>query len=440
MDVEVVAVGSELVDGLSADSNSSWLARAVAARGAQVRRVTLVGDDQERLAAVIGEAIDRADVVVVGGGLGPTSDDVTREALAEALGVPLRRDPGLARSVRSWFAAHGREMSENNLRQADVPEGAEAIPARVGTAPGLRARRGRTTIFLLPGVPVEFREMAERAVLPALGEAERVASDLVVEVHGRSESAVAHAMAGWERELAAERASVAYLASPLHGVEIRIRRYGAPAALEAARAHDAAALQALFGSDLAGPPGVGLEEAVHRALAAGGWTLAVAESLTGGMVASRLVAVPGASRHFVGGVVAYHPEVKQTVLGVPPGPVVSAVAVRAMADGVRRLCGADVGLSLSGVAGPEEEEGQPIGTLFVGRAGPGEEIDARRFVLGGPDRTAIRTRAATSALDLLRRALADRVRSVDGGAGRTGRRAAGEVGETGGGPASFGVP
>lgn len=417
MDVEVVAVGSELVDGLSADTNSAWLARAVATRGAQVRRVTLVGDDRERLAGVLGEAIGRADVVVVGGGLGPTSDDVTREALAQALGVPLRRDPELVRALRSWFADLGREMSENNLRQADVPEGAEAIPARAGTAPGLRVMRGRTTVFLLPGVPAEFREMAERAVLPALGEAERVVSDLVVEVHGRGESAVAQAMAGLERELATEGASVAYLASPERGVQIRIRRHLPPAALEAARARDAAALQALFGLDLAGPPGVGLEEAVHRALAAGGWTLAVAESLTGGMVASRLVALPGASRHLKGGVVAYQVEVKQRVLGVPPGPVVSAPAVRAMAEGVRRLCGADVGLSLSGVAGPEEEEGQPVGTVFVGRAGPGDEIDARRFVLTGADRTAIRTRAGSVALDLLRRALAPRSDTSGAGAG-----------------------
>jgi nicotinamide-nucleotide amidase len=367
---EIVAVGTELLLGQIVDTNSSWMGEQLAAIGIEHLRQTKVGDNLERIVAAISEALERADAVIVCGGLGPTQDDITRDALARVMGVELERRPELADVIRRMFEARGRAMAENNLRQADVPRGASVIEQRTGTAPGLICPVGPKVVYAVPGVPYEMQEMLERAVLPDLSLRAGVTGVIlsrVLRTWGESESGLAERLQGRIDALdASGNPTIAFLASGIEGIKVRITAKG-DTATEAQELLDAeaAAVRAVLGRIVFSSDDETMEAVVGGLLLARGQTLAVAESLTGGMVASRLVAVPGASEWFRGGVVSYASEVKHEVLGVPEGPVVSEAAAIAMADGVRRLLGADVGLATTGVAGPTEMEGQPPGTVWL---------------------------------------------------------------------------
>ncbi|MEO7427919.1 MAG: competence/damage-inducible protein A, partial [Acidimicrobiales bacterium] len=387
MRCEVVAVGTELLLGQIVDTNSSWMGEQLARRGIEHLRQTKVGDNLGRIVEVLREALGRADAVIVCGGLGPTQDDITREAIAEVMGVELVRHEELAIVIRDLFERRGRTMPENNLRQADVPVGATAIKQRTGTAPGLICPVGDAVIYAVPGVPYEMREMLERAVLPDLERRAGVRQIFVsrtLRTWGESESRIAELLG--PRIVALDEAgnpTLAFLASGIEGIKVRLTARGdtAPAAnalLDAEEVEVRAVLGDLVFSGADEP----MEAVVGRLLVERGLTMAVAESLTGGLVASRIVAVPGSSEWFRGGVVAYDSQVKQDVLGVPEGPVVSEAAAMAMADGVRRLLGADVGLSTTGVAGPAEQEGQPPGTVWLGLA-IGDQVDAVHVRLPG---------------------------------------------------------
>jgi nicotinamide-nucleotide amidase len=405
---EIVAVGTELLLGQIVDTNSSWMGERLALRGIEHLRQTKVGDNHQRIVDAITEALTRADAVIVCGGLGPTQDDITREAIASVMGVELVRRDELADVIRELFASRGRTMPDNNLRQADVPDGATVIEQRTGTAPGLICPVGDKVVYAVPGVPYEMREMLERAVLPDLAERAGVQVSIVsrtLRTWGESESRVAELLGPRIDALdATGNPTIAFLASGIEGIKVRLTaRAGTVAEADELLAAEEAEVRAVLGGLVFSAADEPMEAVVGRLLHERGWTLAVAESLTGGLVASRLVAVPGASAWFVGGIVAYASDVKHDLLDVPPGPVVSEASAKAMADGVRRRLGADVGLATTGVAGPTEQDGQPPGTVWLGMA-VDDEVTAVQVRLPG-DRERVRQMSVITLLDRLRHRL-----------------------------------
>jgi nicotinamide-nucleotide amidase len=405
---EVVAVGTELLLGQIVDTNSSWMGQQLALRGIEHLRQTKVGDNQGRIVEVLRDALGRADAVIVCGGLGPTQDDITREAIAEVMGVELMRHDELVAAIRDLFTRRGRAMPENNLRQADVPVGATPIEQRTGTAPGLICPVGDKVVYAVPGVPYEMREMLERAVLPDLERRAGVRQVFVsrtLRTWGESESRIAELLGPRIEALdVAGNPTLAFLASGIEGIKVRLTaRADTAAEADALLDAEEAEVRAVLGSLVFSGRDEPMEAVVGRLLVEQGLSLAVAESVTGGLVASRIVDVPGSSEWFRGGVVAYDSQVKFDVLGVPEGPVVSEASALAMADGVRRLCRADVGLSTTGVAGPTEQEGHPPGTVWLGLA-VGDDVSAVQIRLPG-DRDRVRQMAVISLMDRLRHRL-----------------------------------
>ncbi|MGH8981523.1 MAG: competence/damage-inducible protein A, partial [Acidimicrobiales bacterium] len=428
MRVEIVAVGTELLLGQIADTNGQWLGEHLAAAGVDSYFHQAVGDNRARIVTALRTALARGDALIVCGGLGPTQDDITRDAIAEVMQVPLVRDGQIARRIEALFSARGRSMPQSNLRQADVPRGATVIEQTRGTAPGLICPVGQKVVYLVPGVPHEMAEMFERAVLPDLrrrmtvsGEEEGVITSRVLRTWGTSESALAETLQGRIDALDAAASggtvTLAFLASGIEGLKVRLTARARDAAraralLDAEEQEVRAVLADTLGDVVFGTDEETMEQAVAAVLVERGLSLGVAESLTGGLIASRLVDVPGASSWFRGGVVAYDAAVKHSVLGVPDGPVVSAGAAVAMAEGARRVLGADVGLGITGVAGPDHQEEVAPGTVFVGLAFSGSPSLDRELHLPG-DRARIRQYSAISALDLLRRTLVTPEHAID---------------------------
>ena len=431
MRIEIVAVGTELLLGQIADTNSAWLGEHLAAAGVDSHFHQAVGDNHDRIVLAFRTALARSDGIIVCGGLGPTHDDITREAIAEVMNVPLHRDEEVVERIRTMFAARNREMPDSNLRQADVPAGAATIPQTKGTAPGLICPLGQKVIYAVPGVPYEMADMFERGILPDLrqrmeqrGESTGIIVSRVLRTWGMSESGLADVLADHiealdrpadsttDDDIGSGTATIAFLASGIEGIKVRVT-VRAPDQATADRRLDAeeveirGILTAASGDVVFGVDDQAIEHAVASALAVDGLTLGLSESLTGGLASSRLVNVPGASTWFRGAVVSYASEVKFDVLGVPEGPVVSEAAARSMAEGARRVLGADVGLSITGVAGPDPQDDQPPGTVFVGLAVEGRETEAVAFSVPG-DRDRVRQYATIAALDLLRRRVVDR--------------------------------
>ena len=418
MRVEIVAVGTELLLGQIADTNSAWLGDHLAAAGVASHIHQAVGDNHDRIVLALRTALARSDAVIMCGGLGPTHDDITRDAIAEVMNVPLERDAASVERMRTVFSSRGREMPDTNLRQADVPVGATVIPQTKGTAPGLICPVGHKVVYAVPGVPYEMSDMFTRGILPDLerrmaevGERSGVIASRVVRTWGMTESALAEVLQGRIDELGADPGgpTIAFLASGIEGIKVRVTVRGADADDVAARldAEEAVVRRILddAGGDVVfGVDDEAIEDAVAAAVLGRGLTLGLAESLTGGLAASRLVNVVGASAWFRGSVVSYASDVKFDLLGVAEGPVVSAAAAEAMADGARRVLGADVGLAITGVAGPDPQDGQDPGTVFVGLALPGTATESVAMRLPG-DRDRVRQYATISALDLLRRRL-----------------------------------
>lgn len=416
MRVEIVAIGTELLLGQIQDTNSAWLGEQLAAAGIDSHFHQAVGDNPRRMVMALRTALSRSDAVIVCGGLGPTQDDITREAIAEVMNVDLVVDEGIVTVIAEMFSSRGREMSDNNRRQAEVPVGASIIPQTRGTAPGLICPVGNKVVYAVPGVPYEMSDMFERAILPDLrarigDEDAAVIRSRVLRTWGTSESGLAevvgprfdhHASAG-------AGVTVAFLASGIEGIKVRLTakardEQAAIALLDAEESEVLALIEERFGDIVFGRDDETMEHAIAALLIDRGLTLGLAESLTGGLIASRLVAVEGASAWFRGGIVSYATEVKQDLLDVPSGPVVSAPAAEAMAAGAVRRLGSDIGLSVTGVAGPATQDGQPAGTVFVGLSLPGRGTESFELRLPG-DRPRVRSYAAISALDALRRAL-----------------------------------
>jgi nicotinamide-nucleotide amidase len=411
MRCEVVAVGSELLLGQIVDTNSAWMGEQLALAGVDSHFQTKVGDNLGRMVLALRTALARSDAVIVCGGLGPTQDDITREAIAEVMNVSLVRDDSIAERIREMFAARGREMAENNLRQADVPLGAKVIDQVRGTAPGLICPVGHKVIYAVPGVPYEMTEMMERAVIPDLKARIGVSATIVsrtLRTWGLAESALAEKLEPRLRALDDTdedgAPTIAFLASGIEGIKVRVTVKQPDAESARQRLHaEEAEIRALLGDLVFGADDETMEDAVGHLLRTRELTLGLAESVTGGLVASRLTNAVGASDWFRGSIVSYASEVKFDLLDVPVGPVVSEAAAKAMADGARKVLGADIGLAVTGVAGPAEQDGQPVGTVFFGLAmnGAAEAVQVR---LPG-DRDRVRQFAAISLLDLLRRRL-----------------------------------
>jgi nicotinamide-nucleotide amidase len=412
MRCEVVAIGTELLLGQIVDTNSSWIGEQLALGGIDCLHQTKVGDNRDRIVAAIREGLGRADAVICCGGLGPTHDDITREAIAEVMGVELVTDHEALARIESMFAGRGRAMPANNKRQAEIPDGASLIEQQPGTAPGLVCPVGDQVVYAVPGVPYEMQEMVTGTVLADLrrrGGQSSVIRSRVVRTWGQSESALAELLEARIGEIdgagtGGTAATLAFLASGIEGIKVRVTAK-APTAEEAGAVVDAevAVVAALLGDMVFSTDDETMETVVLRLLVEQGLTVGVAESVTGGLITARLTDVPGASDALRGGLVAYDGAVKHHLLAVPGGPVVSDDAARAMAEGVCELLGTDVGLATTGVAGPTRQEGVPVGTVHVGTCVDGESA-ALMLRLPG-DRERIRQFATISALDLLRRQL-----------------------------------
>jgi len=408
MRCEIIAVGTELLLGQIVDTNSAWMGEHLALAGIDSHYQTKVGDNFERMVSSIRLGLERSDAVILCGGLGPTQDDITREAIAEVMGVTMVRHPEIGERIRAMFAARGREMADNNLRQADVPEGATVIAQMPGTAPGLVCPVDGKILYAVPGVPHEMRDMLIGTVIPDLQRRAGIAAAIksrVLRTWGHSESGLAEMLAGRIAELdAVGNPTLAFQASGIEGIKVRITAKAAGAEeAESILAAEEKLLRGIIGDAVFGVDGDTMESVVMDRLRERGLTLGVAESLTGGLMGARFTAVAGASDVFRGGIVSYASDVKFSLLGVPEGPVVSAEAARAMAVGARRVLGADVALATTGVAGPTEQEGQPVGTVIVGLAMDGVS-EAQQLQLPG-DRQRIRQYAVISAVNLLRHRL-----------------------------------
>ena len=409
MRCDVVAVGTELLLGQIVDTNSSWIGETLAASGIDSLLQVKVGDNLARMTTVLQRTLADADAVIVCGGLGPTHDDITREAIAAVMGTTLEHDESIAAVIRHMFESRGRRMADNNLRQAQVPVGATVIPQTRGTAPGLICPVGDKVIYAVPGVPHEMKDMVERAILPDLltrsGEPSVIVSR-TLRTWGDSESGLNERLDGVIARLdEVGNPTLAFLASGWEGLKVRLTAKAAT--------HDGAValldqwdteVRATIDDVVFGVDDDTMESVVLELLRDRGLTLGLAESVTGGLVAGRLTGVAGASDVFRGAVVSYASEVKFDVLGVPEGPVVSETAAAAMAVGARRVLGADVALSLTGVAGPAEQDGMPVGTLCVGIVIGDAEPVTRTLRLPG-QRDQMRQMSVISALDLLRRTL-----------------------------------
>lgn len=413
MRAEIVGVGTELLLGQITNTNARWMSERLAEIGVDVLHHQVVGDNLDRIVEAMRLAATRADVMLVTGGLGPTGDDITRDALARFMGVGMVRDPGIEAFLFERFAGFGRgAMPANNLRQADVPDTSQPIMPQQGSAPGLIARLGDgTRCYLMPGVPDEMVEMMEGTILPELAAlvGSGVVRSRVLRCTGIGESRVAEIL----EDLfdASSDPSVAYLAS---AGEVKVRltaRATDDAAADAKIAPLAQEVAVRLGDAVFTTADESLEQAVGRLLKVNGLTLACAESLTGGGIGERLTSVPGASEYFVGSAVVYTASAKEGVLGVRretlegSGPVSEACA-REMAGGARALFGADIAVSVTGAAGPDPHGGEEPGSVWMA-LDAGDVRHARGYVSPG-ERERVRRWAEQAALDLVRRHLEGR--------------------------------
>ncbi len=412
MRVDVVAVGTELLLGQIVDTNSAWLGEQLAAHGFDSLLQVKVGDNLGRVEAAFRRALADADAVIVCGGLGPTHDDLTRDAIARVMGVELVTDDVIVERIRQMFASRNRYMPDNNLRQAHVPVGASVIEQTRGTAPGLicpvMIDGVEKVLYAVPGVPHEMKEMMERAILPDLharsGEVAVIASR-TLRTWGDSESGLNERLDPIIAELdALGNPTLAFLASGWEGLKVRLTakastRGGVDALLD----QWSDRVQEIVGPHVFGFDDDTMESVVLQLLRERGLSLGLAESVTGGLVAARLTGIAGASDVLRGSIVSYASEVKYDLLDVTIGPVVSESAAIEMALGAQRVLGSDVALALTGVAGPTEQDGMAVGTLCIGLVTRDHRVSTTTRLPG--QREQMRQMSVITSLDFLRRHL-----------------------------------
>jgi nicotinamide-nucleotide amidase len=408
-DAEIIAVGSEMLTSQRIDTNSLYLADQLNTLGVEVRRKLIVGDDRPLLTAAVQQALEHAAIVILTGGLGPTEDDVTREAVATALGRPLAFHQEIADEIEERFRRRQRKMAEINMRQAYAMQGAQILKNTNGTAPGQWVEHDGRLVILLPGPPGEMKPMFANECRPRL--IQRLPTQVIrtrfYRVTGLTESDLDALIAPVYTKFT--NPSTTILASP-GDIQIHLRaRCASVDEAEQLLAEVAAPIEELLGKHLFSRNGDSLEAIIGELLRQRGATLSIAESCTGGMVGERITGVAGSSDYFMGGFVTYSDRLKTELLGVPPELIaqhtsVSKEVAGAMAAGARTRTGSTFGLSITGEAGPESSTGAPVGTIFLGFAGPDGPPEALRFGMPG-DRTRIRGFATQAALDLLRRRL-----------------------------------
>jgi nicotinamide-nucleotide amidase len=407
-DAEIIAVGSEMLTSQRLDTNSLFIVDQLNSLGVEVRRKLIVGDDRETVAAAVRDALAHASIVIVTGGLGPTEDDLTREAVAQALGRTLVFSQELADAIEERFRRRGRKMAANNQRQAMLIEGAEALPNPNGTAVGQwLVDSPERIIMLLPGPPGELKPMFAAECVPRL--AQRLPAQVIrarlYRVTGMTESDLDQLIAPVYSKYA--NPSTTILASP-GDIQVHLRaRCDTADEAERLLAEVGDPVAELLGDRIFSRNGDSLEAVVGELLRSRGATVVVAESCTGGMIAERITSIAGSSAYFAGGFIVYSNRMKEDLLGVDPAliarhGVVSEEVARAMAECARARSGATYAISTTGEAGPDSSTGVPVGTVYAGIAGPDGEVEARRFNLPG-DRTRIRMFATQGALDYLRR-------------------------------------
>ena len=410
MRCEIVAVGTEILLGQIIDTNSAWIAERLAETGVDCHFQTVVGDNPERMLEVLASALERAEALIVTGGLGPTQDDLTREVVAELMGVELVRDMEIVERIQERFSSRGRPMPENNLKQADVPVGANAIAEMPGTAAGLICPMPEgKVIYLVPGVPTEMKQMLEGTVLQDLvsrsGE-KSVISSRVLKTWGHSESGLAEDLAEEIERLNGDgEVTLAFQASGIEGVKVRITAKAVnKEQSDSLLDHEENVLRELIGDHIFAVDHETMESVVLDQLKAQSLTFATAESITGGMIGSRLTEIPGSSDSYIGSIVAYDADVKRSLLNVPKDiSVVSQEAVETMALGVCAVMGADVSVAVSGAAGPYPHEGQEPGTVWMATNVKG---DVESFKVVFPfDRAQIRQFTVITVLNALRKRL-----------------------------------
>jgi nicotinamide-nucleotide amidase len=408
----ILSTGDELTTGRTLDTNANFIADKLVAAGLDVAAILVVGDYPARITWAWYEAMRLADVVISTGGLGPTADDLTTETVAQLTGRPLILDQAVADRIRQMFAAMGRVMPENNLKQAQFPDGAVIIPNALGTAPGFRldlqTEHGIRHLIVLPGVPREMKPMIEEQVLPWLAQvrgSDEVYLSHTFQTFGISESALDEVVAGC---VAPEEGRLAFRAA-FPQISVRLTVHGlpdvAPARLEALTAR----LRQRIGDYAYGEGDTSMEAVVGGMLAARSMKLGLAESCTGGLIGHRITNVPGSSRYLKGGIIAYSDKVKKQRLGVSEATLrahgaVSEQTAGEMAGGVRRALNCDLGLAVTGIAGPDGGSSEkPVGTVCLGLATP-EALFTRRYQLWGT-RDWVKLLSSQIALDWVRRYL-----------------------------------
>jgi nicotinamide-nucleotide amidase len=404
--VAILSTGDELTTGRIVDTNSSWIADKLFEIGIEVVAVLTVGDHRDRLATAWRRGLELADVVISTGGIGPTADDLTSEVVADVVGVPLVEDAASTDRIRQLFAAFGREMPLNNLKQALFPRGATIIPNALGTAPGYRIEHDGRHVVVLPGVPREMKPMMEETVLPWLVHlrgGDEVFVPRTFQTFGLTESGLDELVAGL---VDPAEARVSFRAS-FPEISLRLVVHGLPADAAARADALAARVRERIGPFLYGEGAVTMEEVVGRLLRERGLTVALAESCTGGLVAHRLTNVPGSSEYVRGAVVAYANAAKEALLGVRVETLaahgaVSEETAAEMAAGARRVFGTSLAVSTTGIAGPTGGTPEkPVGTVCLALAADAGVV-TRRYQLWGT-RDWVKLLASQLALDWMRR-------------------------------------
>ena len=409
-DAEIIAVGSELLTPDRIDTNSLWLTSQLNALGVEVRRKLVVGDDRELLAEAVRDSLDHASIVILSGGLGPTEDDVTRDAVAHALGRSLVFRQDLLDALTERFQRLQRKMADNNRRQTFIVEGAEPLPNARGTAPGQWIECDGKMIMLLPGPPHELKAMFTADCLPRLRRKlpPQVIRTAFYRVAGMGESDLDQLISPVYKPYANP---VTTILAGAGDIQIHLRARGeTDAEADALLAAVGPAIEKLLGDRIYSHDGAALETVVGEQLRERGATLSVAESCTAGLLGGRIASVAGSSDYFAGGFLVYSDRMKTGLLGVDPEllarhSAVSEECAKAMAAGARTRTGSTFAVSVTGEAGPKSSTGAPVGTVIIGIAGPDGEPQAKCYLLFG-DRNGVRARAAQWALDDLRRKLA----------------------------------
>ena len=412
MDAEILATGDEIRTGALVDTNTAMIAAELDAAGVAVMRHTCVGDDVDVLAATLREMGRRSDLAVVTGGLGPTTDDLSAAAAAVAAGVLLKTDPAALRSMEAFFTARGRVMGQGNLKQADLPDGAECLPNPVGTAPGFALTVGRCRCFFLPGVPGEMRRMMRDQVMPRIqsmsDRCRRPSALRTLCVFGSTEAAVNLRLADFKTHFADLKLG---FRARFPVIEVKLYAHAADPELLDRRLRDGVFwVKQQLGDTVYDDDGASMAAVVGGLLTRLGATVAVAESCTGGLISHWLTDVPGSSRYFVLSAVTYANDAKTRVLGVPAETLsahgaVSEQTVRAMAAGAAQVGGSDFALATSGIAGPDGGTPEkPVGTVWIAVSARGHVTSLRRH-FPVPERGKNKALFAMAALDALRRAL-----------------------------------